>query len=139
MRVLVKIVPVVVLAQVGLGTLFRHGAMEVMPHLLGAFITAFFILGLALPVIYRPEHTSLRLAAQVYLVIASAQVFLGLALFAMQFMDTDPTVIILLMTIHAATGALTLAATVVMAVLIGRSVCAPKRMNADDAPRSGPK
>jgi heme A synthase len=127
MRVLVKIVPVVVLAQVGLGALFRHGAMDVMPHLLGAFITAFFILGLALPVIYRPEHSSLRLAAQVFLVIASVQVFLGLALFSMQFMDTDPTVIILLMTIHAATGALTLAGTVVMAVLIGRSVCAPKR------------
>ena len=129
MRVLVKIVPVVVLAQIGLGALFRHGAMDVMPHLLGAFITAFFILGLALPVIYRPEHSSLRLAAQVFLVIASVQVFLGLALFSMQFMDTDPTVIILLMTIHAATGALTLAGTVVMAVLIGRSVCAPKRTN----------
>ena len=119
---LTRCTPAVVLAQVALGTLFRHGALGVGPHLLGAFLAAFFILGLALPVIYRPEHSSLHLAARCFLTIASVQVFLGLALFSMESMDVAPSAVILVTIIHAATGALTLAATVVAAVLIRRSI-----------------
>src|SRR5579871_3703111 len=122
LTVLTGCTPAVVLAQVALGTLFRHGALGVGPHLIGAFLVAFFILGLALPVIYRAEHSSLHLAARCFLTIASVQVFLGLALFSMQSMNVDPSAVILMTIIHATTGALTLAATVVMAVLIRRSI-----------------
>jgi len=122
---LANCVPLVVLAQVALGVLFRHGAMGVGPHLIGAFLVAFFILGLGLPVIYRPELSSLHLAARIFLTIASVQVFLGLALFSMGFMDLDPRVVILTTMIHAATGALTLAATVMMGILIRRNLSIP--------------
>ncbi len=121
LRALAKIVPVVVLAQVALGILFRHGAIDVMPHLLGAFVATFFVLGLALPAIYRPEHSSLRPAARVALAIVFVQVFLGMALLSMQSMDVDPVVVILVTMIHAATGALTLAAVVMMALQIARN------------------
>ena len=113
--------PVIALGQVALGTLFRHGASGVGPHLIGAFVVAIVMLGLALPIIYGPESSPLRLAAQLTLTVASVQVFVGLGLFSIQLMDIDPQVIILVTMIHAATGALTLTATVMMAVEMNRS------------------
>jgi len=126
-----KLTPFVVLAQVVLGTLFRHGALGVGLHLIGAFVVVLFMLGMALPVIYGPEYRALQIAAKLFLAIASVQVFLGLALFTMQSMDLDPAAMILLTMIHAAVAALTLAATIMLALLIRRDVCAPKR--ADEA------
>jgi heme A synthase len=112
--------PFAVLAQVTLGLAFRHGIMEVIPHLLGAFVIAFLVLGMTLPAIYGPENSPLRPVAQVLLVALAVQVSLGMALFTMASMDIDPLVTILLNVAHAATGASTLAATVVMALLIRR-------------------
>jgi heme A synthase len=125
LRFLGNAAPIVVLAQVALGTLFRHGVLGVGPHLIGAFVIAFFILGVTLSVIYKPEHSELHLTARALLTIASVQVFVGLTLFSMQSMDVDPSLVILVTMIHAATGALTLAATVVMAILIQRHVYLP--------------
>jgi heme A synthase len=122
-----RLTPFVVLAQVALGTLFRHGALGVGPHLIGAFLVALFMLGMALPVIYGPEYRALQLAARVFLTIASVQVFLGLALFSMQSMDVEPATMILITMFHAAVAALTLASTVILAALIRRDVCAPQR------------
>jgi hypothetical protein len=117
-----KITPMVVLAQVALGTLFRHGVLGVGPHLIGAFLVALFMLAMALPVIYGPEYRALQLAAKLFLTAASVQVFLGLALFSMQSMDVDPVVMIVVTMVHAAVAALTLSATVMLAVLILRDV-----------------
>jgi len=118
-----KITPFVVLAQVVLGALFRHGALGVGPHLIGAFLVALFMLAMALPVIYGPQYPALQLAAKLFLTAASVQVFLGLTLFSMQSMDIDPAVMIVITMTHAAIAALTLAATVMLAVLIRRDVC----------------
>ena len=118
-----KVTPFVVLGQVALGTLFRHGALGVGPHLLGAFLVALVMLAMALPVIYGPEYRTLQLAAKLFLTAASVQVFLGLALFSMQSMDVDPAVMIVVTMTHAAVAALTMAATVLLAVLIRRDVC----------------
>lgn len=122
LRLIAMLTPVVVLGQVALGTLFRHGVIEVMPHLMGAFPAAFFILGLALPVIYWPEQHSLRCAARVLVTVMAVQVFLGMAIFSMQAMDVDPSVMIVVTMVHAATGALTLTATILLAVLIHRTI-----------------
>lgn len=119
-----KITPLAVLAQVALGTLFRHGALGVGLHIMGAFLVALLMLCMALPVIYGPEYRALQMAAKVFLTVASVQVFLGLALFSMQSMDVDPAAMILVTMIHAAVAALTLAATVILALLIRRDVCA---------------
>lgn len=122
LRFLANCTPVLVLGQVALGTLFRHGALGVGPHLAGAFLVTFFILGTTLPLIYRPNQAFLRPAAQCFLSIAAVQLFLGLTLFSIQLMDVDPAVVILVTLIHAATGALTLAAAVMMTVLIRHSI-----------------
>jgi hypothetical protein len=118
-----RVTPVVVLGQVVLGALFRHGAFGVGPHLIGAFVVVLFMLGMALPVIYGPPYPALQLAAKLFLTAASVQVFLGMALFSMQSMDVDPAVMIVVTMTHAAVAALTLAATVMLAVLIRRDVC----------------
>ena len=118
-----RITPFVVLGQVALGTLFRHGVLGVGPHLIGAFLVALFMLAMALPVIYGPQYHALQLAAKLFLTAASVQVFLGLALFSMQSMDVDPAVMIVVTMTHAAIAALTLSATVMLAVLIRRDVC----------------
>ena len=113
-----------VLAQVALGTCFRHGLTELGPHLIGAFLVAFFILAMALAVIYGTEHARLRLAAQVFLAIAALQILLGFILLTMQSMDADPPLLILVTILHATTGALTLAATLALALLIRRCLYA---------------
>lgn len=118
-----KITPFVVLGQVALGALFRHGVLGVGPHLIGAFLVALFMLAMALPVIYGPQYPALQLAAKLFLTAASVQVFLGLALFSMQSMDVDPAVMIVVTMTHAAIAALTLAATLILAILIRRDVC----------------
>ena len=120
--VLAKLTPVVVLAQVALGTLYRHGVLDVGLHLAGAFVAAFLIMGLTLPVIYRPEFSSMHFAAKTVLTIAAVQVFVGMALLTMRTMDLDPVAIIVVTMVHTATGALTLAATVMLAALVFRGV-----------------
>lgn len=122
---LTKMAPCAVLAQIALGTLFRHGAMGLGPHLLGAFIVVVFALCLALPVISQPGYSSLHNAARIFLTIASIQVLLGFALFMMQIMEAPPEVTILATLIHAAMATLTLATILALAVLIRHGSRAP--------------
>lgn len=125
LRSLAKITPALALVQVSLGVAFRHGAMGVGLHILGAFVVALLVLGMAMSVINRPEHAALHAAAKLLLIIASVQVFLGLALFSIGPLDIDPLVVILVTMVHTAMGALTLALTVVVALRVLRHVRAP--------------
>ena len=119
LRFLEKVTPFVVLAQVALGLAYRHGFMGVASHIIGAFVVVFFILGLVMSVIYNPQHASLSTAAKTLLTIASVQVFVGMSLFTIQSMnEINPVAVIVMTVIHAATGALTLAATVATALLV---------------------
>ena len=126
LRFMAKVTPALVLLQVTLGLAFRHGLMGVGLHIAGAFAVLFFILGLTLPVIYAPEPGRLSAAAKTLLAVASLQVFLGLALFIIRSMDEiDPVVVIVATMVHAAVGALTLAASLAMALLVLRGVGEP--------------
>ena len=117
------ITAVLLLGQAALGAAFRHGIIDVIPHVLGALVVAIFVAALAMSVLYRPEHEPLRPAGVTLLIITAAQVFIGLALFSMGLMDDiDPVAVIIATMVHAATAALTLAATLVAVVLIVRSV-----------------
>jgi heme A synthase len=125
LRSLAKIAPALVLVQVSLGVAFRHGAMGVGLHILGAFVVALLVLGLSMSVINRPEHGGLHAAAKLLLIITSVQVFLGLTLFSIGPLDIDPLVTILVTMVHTAVGALTLAMTVVVTLWLLRNVRAP--------------
>jgi heme A synthase len=109
-----------VVLQVIMGAGFRHELMGVMPHIIGALILALFILGLAMLVLNLPKESlppsnPLKAPAIVLIILAGLQVSLGLTVASMGGRSRALTV----MTIsHAATGALTLAATVVLTVLI---------------------
>lgn len=125
-RILATITAILVLAQAALGVAFRHGVMDVTLHVLGALVVAIFVVALALSVLYRSGHEPLRPAGVTLLIVTAVQVFLGLALFSMGSPDVDPVAVIVVTIVHAATAALTLAATAVTAVLVLCSIPAGK-------------
>jgi len=110
-----------VVFQVVLGVAFRHGVVGLLPHMLWALVVGLF-LGLGMAVILRTELQELRPAGIALAVIAPLQILLGFALFTMQAVDADPSTLIVATTVHAAMGALTLAAAVVMAILVRRVI-----------------
>jgi len=136
LRPLAMITAVVVLVQAALGVAFRHGIIDVIPHVLGALVVAIVVAALAMSVLYRPEHEPLRPAGATLLVITGAQVFIGLTLFTIGLgADVDPEAVIVVTMVHAAAAALTLAATGVAVILILRSV--PTRTDVSASGRAG--
>jgi cytochrome c oxidase assembly protein subunit 15 len=121
-RILAMMIAILVLAQAALGVAFRHGVIDVTLHVLGALVVAIFVVALALSVLYRSRHEPLRPFGVTLLIVTALQVFLGLGLFSMGSPDVDPSAVIVVTIVHAATAALTLAATVVMVVLVLCSV-----------------
>jgi heme A synthase len=120
----------VVAVQVGFGAGFRHSGVGVMPHLLGALIVALFavIVG-AFVTTQFPNHASLRPMAVGFMVITGIQVFLGMAAFLMRLMSTAGTLVFLVISVaHVATGSLTFAVSVMLAIEVRRCVLprAPK-------------
>jgi len=109
-----------VVLQVALGVAFRYGALGVMPHILGALVVVVFILALMVLVTMLPEHPTLRPAAMTLGVIAFVQVFLGLTVVSLG--STTKLPVAALGAAHVAIGAITLAATVVVALEIWLNV-----------------
>lgn len=123
LRILAMITGFLVLGQAALGVAFRHGIIDVIPHVLGALVVAIFVAALAMSVLYRPGNEPLRPAGVTLLIVTAIQLFVGLALFSMGLdADIDPEAVIIVTMLHAAISALTLAATVVAVALILRSV-----------------
>jgi heme A synthase len=124
MRSLAVIAPVFVFAQVTVGAAYRHQAMGVLWHLLGAMGTSLVILIVcAFAMQQFPTHRSLRPAAVMLLSLTGAQVFLGLGVYTLRLQTSDNTVPVMATILtHIATGALTLAASVVLGIQIRRNV-----------------
>jgi hypothetical protein len=109
--------------QGALGVTFRHGVISMMPHVLGALAVAVIVLVLAMTVMYGLEHPVLHSAAVAMLIVTAVQMLLGFLLFSIAFvLQTDPVIVICASMIHTAAAAVTLAATVVMVLLIWRIV-----------------
>src|SRR5579863_2260507 len=84
LRSLAITAPVLVLLQVLAGASYRHKAMGVLTHLLGAMLVALVVLcGCAFVMQQFPKHRALRPAAVMLLSVTGAQVFLGLGAFTM--------------------------------------------------------
>jgi hypothetical protein len=120
-----------VLVQVGFGAGFRHSAVGVVPHLLGAMVVALFIMIAGAFVSNQfPKHPTLRPLAVWLMTITGIQVFLGMTAFIMRLMETAaPTVYLWISVAHVGTGSLTLAASVMLAMEVRRCVLprAPKK------------
>jgi cytochrome c oxidase assembly protein subunit 15 len=116
--------PVIVLAQIALGAGFRHRAMGVAPHIIGAMIVAMAVLMMGVFVLQQfPEHRALRRSAATLLSVTFLQVFLGVFTYILGSRGAGQTLPVVLSTVaHVATGALTLAASIVLAIQIRRNV-----------------
>jgi len=119
-----KITPIFVLGQIALGAAFRHKALGVMPHLLGAMVLVMLILCICIFVMQQfPAHTTLRPTANLLMTIAFVQIFLGIGAFTVRTMTTQATPVVIAVTAaHASVGALTLAVAVILQMQIRRHV-----------------
>jgi heme a synthase len=124
LRTLAVLIPALVLLQIALGAAFRHGAMTVLPHIFGAVVVAGAILILCSFVLQQfPEHRALRPAAVTLMVVTLAQVMLGIGAFYTRLEAAkNPAAMVIVTVAHVATGALTLASSVVLAIQIRRNV-----------------
>jgi heme A synthase len=111
-----------VVIQVALGAVFRYGSISVMVHILGALIVVVFILTLVVLVTLMPEHPTLRPAAIMLGVVTFAQIFLGLTVVSMGTAGANKGVAATIAVAHVATGAVTLATTLVVALEVWRNV-----------------
>lgn len=134
LRALAILTPALVLAQIALGAGFRHRAMGVMPHIIGAMVVSAVIFVFGTLVVHQfPEHRSLRAAALSLLGITFVQVFVGIAAYFTRLQAAEQPLVMVLSTVaHVALGALTLAASVVLAIEVRRNV----RVRASEAPDS---
>lgn len=112
------LLPVVVIGQIALGAAYRHKAIGVMPHLVGALLTAGLVLVVCMIVLQRPAQSApMRSAAVTALGIVLLQVSLGIAVFVMRLLDADTSPAFgPLAAAHVTVGALTLAAATVLAL-----------------------
>jgi hypothetical protein len=110
--------------QVAFGAAFRHNLVSVMWHLLGALVVALFIMIVGAFVSNQfPKHPTLRPMAVALMVITGIQVFLGMTAFIMRLMESAAATAYLAISVaHVATGSLTFAAGMLLAMEVRRSV-----------------
>jgi heme a synthase len=123
-------VPLFVLAQLALGASARHKAVGVLFHVIGAPVATGMILWIVVRVLVRHAgNAPLRRSALTLLTIVTSQVFLGIAAYMSRIATVDavqPMAVMVGFTVaHVAVGALTMAASVVMAVEVFRHVRRP--------------
>src|SRR5580658_5016346 len=116
-----------VLAQLALGAAARHKAIGSIYHISAAPIVTGVILWVSLRILlHYAENRELRVASISLLAITFCQVFLGIAAFMSRIAYADavqPMPLMVTFTVlHVAVGALTMAASVALVILVRRSV-----------------
>jgi heme A synthase len=119
------------LLQILLGTAYRHDFMGVLLHILNALIVAIVVLVTCVLVIRQfPLHPTLRPAALALGIVTGVQVVLGFATYILIVIDSGTVTALLILSVgHVATGALTLAASVLLTMQIWRNVRLAKRLS----------
>jgi len=124
--------PVCVLAQLALGAAARHKAIGTIYHISAAPVVTGVILWVSLRILlHYAENRELRVASITLLAITFCQVFLGIAAFMSRVAYADavqPMPLMVTFTVlHVAVGALTMAASVALAILVRRNIPAMAR------------
>jgi cytochrome c oxidase assembly protein subunit 15 len=119
--------PVITLVQLALGAGYRHRAFSVLPHVFGAIFVTGFLITVAVFVLSQfGNHVTLRRTAWYLMGITSVQVVLGIVTYLARLSSVESGVLtqstILLTVLHVATGALTMACSVAMAIQVRRNV-----------------
>ena len=115
------------IVQVALGAGFRHRAIGIIPHILGAILVTMVLLTLATFVLVQfPKHTALSKVAWHLIGITSVQVLLGVIAYFVRLNHWDaayPTGVLVASTVaHVGFGALTLASTILLTLQVFRHV-----------------
>ena len=118
------LVPILVLMQIALGAAARHGKMNPISHVMDAFIVIAILLVAGVFVLRQyPEHLSLKPAALTLLIVGGIQVLLGFAVYLILLMsEANNMGLIITGVLHVTNGALTLAASVVLAMEMSRNI-----------------
>jgi cytochrome c oxidase assembly protein subunit 15 len=129
-RGLAVLAPLCVLGQLALGAAARHKALGTIWHICGSAVVTGVVLWFAVRMLlHYADHLALRASALAMLGITFAQVFLGIAAYMSRIATIDapqPMPIMILFTVlHVATGALTMAASVIAAIEVYRNVRGP--------------
>ena len=120
-------VPICVLVQLFLGAAARHKAIGSIYHICGAPFVTGVVLWVSMRILlHYAGNRELRTSAVALITITLIQVFLGIAAFMTRIAYADavqPMPLMVTFTVlHVAVGALTLAASVVMAILVRRNL-----------------
>jgi len=134
LRTLAIVAPILVLGQIALGAAFRHRALSLLPHIMGAIIVTLSILLVGMFVLQQfGQHRALRQAAAALLTVTGAQVMLGIAAYYTRLQaEQIPLAMVLTTVAHVATGGLTLASTIVLSIQIRRNVRVPAAQTASN-------
>jgi len=119
--------PALVLSQVFLGAAYRHKGLDIVWHVAGAVVVTAAVLFVAVfALLSYPHHRTLRAFAIVLLCVTFAQVFLGVAAYMSRVVTAEapqPMPVMVWFTVaHVATGALTMASSVLFAIQSARHV-----------------
>ena len=131
-RILSLAAPCFVLSQLALGAAARHKAIGSIWHISWSPVVTGVIFWVSLRILlHYAGNRELRLGALTLLGITFCQVFLGIAAFMTRIAYADaiqPMPLMVTFTVlHVAVGALTMASSVVLAILVRRNVPAPSR------------
>ena len=130
LRTLSLIAPLCVLGQLALGAAARHKAIGSIYHICGSPIVTGVVLWISLRILlHYAGNRELRLGAMTLLGVTFLQVFLGIAAFMSRVAYADavqPMPIMVTFTVlHVAVGALTMASSVALAILVRRNLTSP--------------
>lgn len=119
--------PICVVIQLFLGAMARHKAIGSIYHICGAPFVTGVVLWVSMRILlHYARNRELRTSAVLLITITLTQVFLGIAAFMTRIAYADavqPMPLMVTFTVlHVAVGALTLAASVVMAILVQRNL-----------------
>lgn len=131
-RALSILTPICVLCQLALGAAARHKAIGSIYHISASPVVTGVILWVSLRILlHYAQNRELRVVSTTLLGITFCQVFLGIGAFMSRIAYADavqPMPLMVTFTVfHVAVGALTMAASVVLAILVHRNVPAPAR------------
>ncbi|HCC57836.1 MAG TPA: hypothetical protein DEQ47_11360 [Solibacterales bacterium] len=127
LRFVALFLPVFVLFQVALGATARHKAIGSIYHIANSALVTSAVLYVTLRILLHfAKHDALRRSAIVMLVVTFAQVFLGIAAYMSRLATADAVqpipVMVTFTVMHVAVGALTMAASVLLAIQVCRNV-----------------
>jgi heme a synthase len=130
LRFAAAIVPVAVLGQTALGAAYRHGALGLMPHVVGALaVTALVLLASTIVLTQHGESRVVAKPAKRLLIITLHQVVLGVLAYVTRIITGGAGgsgfLAVVVPVAHVAVGALTMGASVLFAVQVGRHLHSP--------------